>query len=220
MSYILQRTMFIFPVLFVFSALSVQAQLIREELMSGPDKTDVQSLVIASFGDGRFEFQNLAFFQRYHDTGDQPFDELGVQSVVFWNFAEGFGAGPGLYYNSVKGLMSKITFQTVHTIGPVSLVTNPAIYYHEDDFIGGELFAQIKYTRPASKKWSLFSQGAILTTWDRFKDHGRSFLQLRTGPQYNNTLQFGLATDFDWYGPDRIHKQSVGLFVQKMFEEM
>lgn len=196
----------------------VQAQQLQSTLVAGPHKTNFQTFWIQPLdAAGNFTMTNLAFFQRYHEAEDQPFDELGVQGVVFWNFSKNLSVGPGLYYNDPKGFMPKGVLQTFHQWGAFRLITNPAIYYHEDGFWGGELFVQATVTKAVNSSISLFAQLNGLTTWDQFEDHGRSFIQLRVGPRFKKGLHLGLAYDRDWYSPRKLTQQSLGFFVEQRF---
>lgn len=203
----------------VFTATQVlQAQQIQSSIMSGTNKTDFQTFLVQPMDDsGSFTFTNLAFFQRYHQAEDQPFDELGVQGIVFWNVTKSLGIGPGLYYNNPKGLMPKAVLQTYHVLGPLALVTNPAVYYHEDKFWGGEIFAQATVIEPISSNLSFFGQLNTLTTWDRFADHGRSYVQLRVGTRFEKGFQLGLAYDKDWYTAQKFTRGSLGIFIEQWF---
>lgn len=196
----------------------LHAQQVQSSITGGPHKTNFQTFMVQPLGDsGNFTFTNLAFFQRYHKSEDQPFDELGVQGIVFWNFSKGLGIGPGLYYNNPKGLMPKAALQTYHRLGPLTLITKPAVFYHEDKFWGGELFAQATFIEAINPDISLFGQLNTLTTWDRFADHGRSFVQLRIGPRFKKGFQLGLAYDKDWYTPRKFSQSSLGLFFEQWF---
>lgn len=206
---------------FVIVAISYSnlfAQQVQTSLMGGPSKIDFQTVLIQPLdNEGDFTFANLAFFQRYTDAKDQSFDELGVQGVVYWNITRSVGIGPGLYYNNPKGFMPKGVLQTYNVFGPVTLITNPALYYHEDGYWGGELFVQATFIEPVKESWALFIQANTLTTWDRFEDHGRSYIQLRGGPRFSSGVQFGLAFDKDWYSPLKISRSSMGVFVEQWF---
>lgn len=194
------------------------AQQLQVSLMSGVEKTDFQTFVVEPISrTGKITFSSLAFFQRYHAVEEQPFDELGVQGALFWNFNRNFALGPGLYYNDPKGLMPKALLQTFHKAGPLSLITNPAFYYHEDGYMGGELFGQLTFMEDISKGWAIFAQLNVLSTWDRFTDHGRSFLQLRAGPRLPSGFQLGFAWDKDWYTARKLSQSSVGFFIERWF---
>jgi hypothetical protein len=209
----------VLAVILIFTATgALHAQQIQSSIMGSPHKTDFQTFLVQPLGEsGNFTFTNLSFFQRYHEPEDQPFDELGVQGIVFWNFSQNFGVGPGLYYNNPKGLMPKAVFQTYHVLGPLTLITNPAMYYHEDKFWGGEVFAQATFIEPINPNLSFFGQLNTLTTWDRFAEHGRSYIQLRFGTRFTKGFQLGVAYDKDWYTPQKFSQSSLGLFIEQWF---
>lgn len=197
---------------------TVQAQQVQTSLMSGLHKTDLQTFLVQPIDkEGTVTFTNLAFFQRYHESSDQLFDEMGVQGALLWNMTENLGVGPGLYYNNPKGFMPKMMFQTFHQFGPITLITNPAIYYHENGFTGGELFGQATFIEEINDGLSLFIQLNGLTTWDRLEDHGRSYLQFRVGPRFRKGVQLGLVYDRDWYGPQKVMQSSLGIFIEQWF---
>lgn len=207
----------VFATIFTFSY-SSQAQQVQTSLMGGAHKVDFQTFLVHPLdNNGNFTFTNLAFFQRYQQAEDQPFDELGVQGAVFWNMTKSLGIGPGLYYNNPKGFMPKVMLQTHHQLGPLTLITNPAVYYHEDGFSGGEFFGQATFMQQLGNKLSLFVQANALTTWDRFEDHGRSYVQFRAGPRFDKGYQLGIAYDRDWYGPQKIKQGSLGFFIEQWF---
>lgn len=207
----------VFSAIFIFSCTS-QAQQVQTSLLGGSHKVDFQTFIVHPLDkNGNFTFTNLAFFQRYQETEDQPFDELGVQGAVFWNMTKSLGIGPGLYYNNPKGFMPKVMLQTYHQLGPVTLITNPAIYYHEDNYTGGELFGQATFIEEINNTVSLFLQANGLTTWDRLEDHGRSYFQFRAGPRFSKGFQLGLGYDKDWYGPQKLSQSSVGVFIEQWF---
>lgn len=212
------RISYLATILFLITSQCLQAQRVQTSLMGGPHKAEFQTFLIQPLDkSGNFTFTNLAFFQRYNEAEDQPFDELGVQGAVFWNITQSLGMGPGLYYNSPKGLMPKALIQTFNVLGPLTLITNPAVYYHEDSYWGGEFFAQATVIEPLKQGWSLFVQVNTLTTWDRFEDHGRSYIQLRAGPRFPSGVHLGLAFDKDWYTPQKFSQSSFGVFIEQWF---
>lgn len=212
------RRTFLAAVLIFIMAQTSYTQQVQSSIMSGYDKTNFQTFLVQPLDEaGNFTFTNLAFFQRYHQSEDQPFDELGVQGALFLNLSNSLSIGPGLYYNNPKGFMPKAMLQTYHVAGPWTIVANPAVYYHENNFVGGEFFMQLTYVQSISQQLSLYGQANTLTTWDRFTDHGRSFIQLRIGPRFNKGFQLGLAYDRDWYTPQKFTRGSWGFFIEQWF---
>jgi len=85
--------------LFLFSLLifskSATAQVTQLELTMGFYKSDFSSLTIKSLDDKhRFSISTLAFFQKFYRKEDFPFDETGVQTSVYWNFAKNLSVVP------------------------------------------------------------------------------------------------------------------------------
>ena len=75
---------------------------------------------------------------------------------------------------------------------------------------------QVQFIQPLKKDLGILLSAVILTNWNKFSLHDRSFQQVRAGLSHNTT-QFGIAADFDQYGENPITKTSIGLFIRKTF---
>ncbi len=194
------------------------AQITQLELASGLKKTDFTSFSLRPLTkNDKFSVGTLAFFQKYHQQEDQIFDETGVHSTLYWNINSAISVGPGLYFNSVAGFSERLSIlysiQSSHFV----LTAIPTVSHaNETGSINGELFFQMQVTRPLKEEWKLLLSAQMLTTWDKFSNHARSFQQLRAGFDKQAT-QFGLAIDFDQYGHSPITRTSLGVFVRKIF---
>lgn len=194
------------------------AQITQLELTSGPKKTDLTSFSLRRLTpNARFSVGTLAFFQKYHQQQDSIFDEAGVQSTIYWNIKKNISIGPGLYYNSVAGFSERLSILYNIKSRQFVLTLIPSITHSEENkSINGEVFLQMQLTQHLNAEWKLLLSAQILTHWDKFSDHTRSFQQLRAGFDKKAT-QFGLAIDFDQYGDSPITKTSIGVFVRKIF---
>lgn len=203
--------------LLIFSQKTI-AQFSQLEFASGITKTDFTSFSIRPINDEKtLSISTLAFFQKFHEKENTIYDELGVQTTVFWNFSKNISIGPSLYYNSVSGFSERISLLLSTKTKGFSLTVIPSIAHLDlSNFINGELFIQIQLAQPLKKEWYALLSATMLTHWDKFSTHSRSFQQLRVGFSHKRT-QFGLATDFDQYGKEPIKKSSIGLFVRKIF---
>jgi hypothetical protein len=206
-------------ILFLFSK-SITAQVTQLELTTGFYKSDFSSFTIRSLDDkNKFSISTLAFFQKFYRKEDFLFDETGVQASVYWNFTKNLGAGPSLYYNSVAGFSEKLSFLFFIHGSHLVLVAIPAIFHTENDgSINGGLFFQLEYTKRIKREWNFWANTQVLSEWNRFSIHSRSFQQIRMGVAYKNS-QFGAGADLDSYGPTQIWKESIGIFVRKVFPE-
>ena len=194
------------------------AQITQLELASGLKKTDFTSFSLRPLTpNAEFSIATLAFFQKFHQQEDLMFDELGVQSTVYWNINEAISIGPGLYYNSVSGFSERLSILYVIRSKHFVLTTIHSISHSEETrFINGEMVLQMQLTQPLKDDRKLLLSAQMLTHWNKFSDHTRSFQQLRAGFEKQAT-QFGLAIDCDQYGDAPMARTSLGVFVRKIF---
>lgn len=213
----------IIPILIVAVTIFNQqatAQITQLELASGINKIDFSSFSIKPLNEkGTLSFSTLAFFQKFHHEEDFIFDEAGVQATAYWNFSKSISVGPSLYYNSVAGFTERLSFLISKKRGKFVFIAVPSIVHSENtNLINGELFIQMQFMQPLKKEWNFLAYAQMLTNWDKFSIHARSFQQLRIGLSHNNN-QFGIAVDFDEYGNTPVTKTSIGVFVRKVFIE-
>ena len=204
--------------IFIVIVYEGMAQITQLELASGFKKTDFTSFSLRPLSSGaKFSVGTLAFFQKYHQQENFMFDEAGVHSTIYWNISKSVSIGPGLYYNSVAGFSQRLSLlyaiQSQHFV----LTAIPTVAHVEQTgLINWEMFLQMQLRLPLKKDLNLLLSTQMLTNWEKFSHHTRSFQQLRIGVDRNAT-QFGLAIDFDQYGDAPITRISPGVFVRKIF---
>ena len=194
------------------------AQITQIELMSGIPKTDFSYFSIKALDNkGHFSISNLAFFQKYHKEENAIFDETGVQTTIFWNFNKRLSIGPSLYFNSVAGFTERISLLSKIKGKRLNInIISSLVHAENTRTMNGELLVQLQFQQRLSAQWGFIFNGLLLSTWDKFSRHARSFQQLRTGLTYHQT-QFGIAIDLDQYGSKPISKNSFGLFIKRSF---
>lgn len=208
----------LFAIILMLIAHGSIAQITQLELASGGKKTDFTSFSLRPLTPAaKFSVGTLAFFQKYHQQEDSMFDESGVHSTIYWNITKSVSIGPGLYYNSVAGFSQRLSLLYAIKSQHLVLTAIPTVAHAEQTgLINGEMFLQMQLTLPLKKDWSLLFSAQLLTNWEEFSHHTRSFQQLRIGVDKNAT-QFGLAIDFDQYGDAPITRISPGVSVRKIF---
>ena len=181
--------------LFIFSK-SITAQVTELELTIGFYKSDFSSSTIKPLDSkNKFSISTLAFFQKFYRKEDFLFDETGVQTSVYWNFTKNLSVGPSLHYNSVGGLSEKVSFLIFIGGSHLVFVAIPAIIHTENDgSINGGLFFQLQYMKRINREWNFCANTQILTEWNRFSTHSRSFQQVRIGVAYKNNQLARLQT--------------------------
>lgn len=192
------------------------AQFTQIELFSGFDKTDFSLYSSYPINEkNTLSIATLAFFQKFHKSADQGFDEVGVQPTLFWNINKSIGFGPSLYYNSVAGYSKRISAKYTLANSRILFVIIPTVGHSQEKGASyAEAFAQIQFNTPINDKVSLWLNGQFLTVWDSFESHSRSFQQLRAGVSFKGH-QIGVGADFDQFGPAPIAKSNIGLYYRK-----
>ena len=196
------------------------AQVTQLELASGFYKSRFSAFSIKPLNEKKtLSFSTLAFFQKFHRREDFYFDETGVQATAYWNFSKAVSVGPSLYYNSIAGFSKKLSFLVFKGGQKFTFIAVPSIVHSDKtNNINGELFMQLQFMQPIKNDWNFLAYAQMLTNWNKFSTHSRSFQQLRIGFTKNNN-QFGVAADFDEYGEKPITKTTIGVFVRKVFIE-
>lgn len=194
------------------------AQVTQLELASGFYKSGFSAFSIKPLNEKRtISISTLAFFQKFSKKEDFSFDEAGVKATAFWNFSKIVSAGPSLYYNSIAGLSTNLSLLVFHGGQKFTFIAIPSIIYSDKtNTINGEVFLQLQFIQPIKNNWHFLTYTQMLTSWNKFSTHSRSFQQLRLGVSKNNN-QLGVATDVDQYGELPIVKTTIGIFVRKVF---
>ncbi len=194
------------------------AQVTQLELASGFHKSGFSSFSIKPLNEKKtFSFSTLAFFQKFQRKEDFPFDETGVQATAYWNFSKTVSMGPSLYYNSAAGFSERLSFLVFKGGKKIVFVAVPSIAHSENtNDINGDIFIQAQFMQPIKNEWNFLMYTQLLTNWNKFSTHARSFQQLRIGLSHNNN-QFGIAADFDEYGNTPVTKTTIGVFARKVF---
>lgn len=196
------------------------SQITQLEIATGNNKTDFTLLSIKPLDEnGKFSISTLGFFQKYHHSENFNFDEVGVQTSLFWNLTKSISIGPTIYYNSVAGFTERITLLINKRTGRFNYtIIHAVVHSNITNNIGAEVFVEMQYIQPIKNKLNFLIYTKLLTNWQEFKVHSRSYQYLRVGLSKNNN-QFGLALSFDEYGNIPIEKKSFGIFIRKNFIE-
>src|SRR5690606_8975777 len=99
----------------------------------------------------------------------------------------------------------------VYTRKDFFLMFNPR--YYIDDIADLEGFVIGEYRPEISKNWRFYSrvQGMYNFTADG-GEHARSYARLRVGVSYRE-FSFGVAGNAEFYGPQKINENSLGIFI-------
>ena len=193
-------------------SLALQAQFTQVELFSGFDKTDFTLLSSYPINKSQtLSLSTLAFFQKFQKE-NRDFDEIGVQPTLFWNITKNIALGSSIYYNSFAGYSERLSAKFILKDSRVLFMLMPTVGHSEQTSASyAEVFVQIQYNKPLIDNLSLWLNGQLLTIWDEFKIHSRSFQQFRVGLSFYDH-QLGVGFDFDQYGSKPVEKSSFGIY--------
>lgn len=195
------------------------AQGIHQELSSGTEKMVAQTSVFHPLdGDSKMMFASQAFYNKFYNSANEKFDEAVIKSSVTRRFGSRFITGPDLFYSSAAGLQPGMLFSYNQQVLGFQLRLNSKVAFNvPNNALQGNLSLILQKSYQFNSKWSIAGNALLVGSWLKFQIHDRSIVQARLGPIYRKQFQFGLAYDLDRYGPDKLRKSQLGLFLRKHF---
>lgn len=140
----------------------------------------------------------------------EPFDGIMKQGLVTYRLFKGFDVVTGFHYTDVTGLRPSAGIIYSYGSPDLLIVANPRIDLYRNPIT--ELMVLVEYKPKLSGTWRLYSrlQGLYgLSTAS--KEHARSYILARLGAT-TKEFSFGLAANFDWFGPFKANQNNFGLF--------
>jgi hypothetical protein len=180
------------------------------------NKSAEHSIMLAKNLDekGKFSLFNYSFFNvNYNDI---QLNTSEIYQIGIYNFSKAFGVAAGGRYRD-KDFLPQIAFS--YQIVKENLYINlfPAIQYSTvSKEVQYGLFGLVIYTPKINDKWNMFNQLMIEPLFNK-NSHILSYQQFRVGLDYNNKLQFGVATNLDQFGRDFNFNSNLGLFIRTDF---
>jgi hypothetical protein len=185
------------------------------ELNAGNNRFGLQFLVSKHFPNSKhFNILAVTSFASDYKNNLSNLDFIS-NTQVSYEIWKGFGLAIGTSVNAKTGFVSIAALEYVFANQQVLFVITPNI--HISDSYNLEGLTVLEYKPPISKAIHLYSRFQALYNHNTKGDfHERSYIQLRLGLGIKS-YQFGLASNFDFYGPDKILKDNYGVFVRANF---
>ena len=204
---------------FAAAANGLSAQHLQHQLLSGTEKMVFQTTYNQQWSqDSNIRISGLAFFNRFHKSANEKFNETVIQTTVTGSFGRHFSAGPNLFYSSVAGLQPGILFNGKFQLFGIRFKVSPQLAYNVPGraLQGGLTFMAGK-SITINRLWQLGANAFLMGSWLRLDTHDRSIVQLRLGPVYKKRFQFGLSYDLDQYSSKVLQQDQFGLFIRTRF---
>ncbi|UKJ09305.1 hypothetical protein [Solitalea lacus] len=134
-----------------------------------------------------------------------------LTTVAFYQkVCKGLSANLGSTFNSKSGLRSFAGLQYYYEDKILSLFYLPGYYFINSQMLSNLLAIEVK--PKISKHWSVYSRFQATYAYDFENNcHYRSYMYTRLGLNYQK-YSFGVASNLDWYGKYKSHKENYGLF--------
>lgn len=138
-------------------------------------------------------------------------DGYMVQGKLTYQIVSSLDLLGGFHMASGVGVRPSLGAMYTYANPDFIVVLNPN--YNIDDFGNVEGFLMSEFKPKISENWRFYSrvQGLYVHTTED-GSHARSYARLKAGLSYKE-FSFGLGANFDYYGPQKINENSLGVFV-------
>ncbi|MCI0921928.1 hypothetical protein [Sphingobacterium rhinopitheci] len=210
-----------------FFTTSLQAQVENSTITS--TKPDVNPVIVDVITGSRYtmyqlvvnkkflSIPKLGFFSVTEGTSpwkreDTP--ELMTQAHLTYRLFKGFDILGGMQYTSGGNFRPATALFYAITHRDIFFLLNPKVEFTKN--YDSELVTVLEYTPKINKSLNLYSRIQTLYSFvPNSGDHNRSYVILRAGINYKE-FTFGPGAHLDWYGPEKLFKNNVGIFVRAL----
>ncbi|MBN9336301.1 MAG: hypothetical protein J0I88_00390 [Chryseobacterium sp.] len=157
----------------------------------------------------RLGYYTVVNFQT--DWGESKIGDYMLQGHLTYTILKGLNAEAGFFANPVDGIRPSAGFIYTYANSKVFVLANPRVDIAKNP--NAELFALAEYKPELNEKLNLYTkiQGLYCHNLD-YDFHSRSYVWLRAGLTVKE-FTFGLAGNFDFYGPEKYNKNNLGVFL-------
>jgi hypothetical protein len=209
---------YIFTVILILSfAVKINAQeLVQKpipiELVLGNSRLSLQSIINKNLPESkRFSFFSVTNFESDYSQNADGLDFINNSQISF-EIYKGFGISSGLNINKVTGLSPTLGLQYVFANPKWLFVVTPNLIFSTGNT--ASLLSILEYKPKLTDQLKVYSRVQGLYNHNiKSSAHERSYLQLRIGLEYKK-YQFGLASNLDYFGPNRSFKENHGVFIR------
>lgn len=145
------------------------------------------------------------------DWGESKIGDYMLQGHLTYTILKGLNAEAGFFANPVDGIRPSAGFIYTYANSNVFVLANSRVDIAKNP--NAELFALAEYKPELNEKLNLYTKIQGLYCHNLGYDfHSRSYVWLRAGLTVKE-FTFGLAGNFDFYGPEKYNKNNLGFFL-------
>lgn len=182
------------------------------ELVLGNNRLGLQTIINKNLPESkRFSFFSVTNFESDYSQDANSLDFINNSQISF-EIYKGFGVSAGGSINKITGLSPTVGLQYVFANPKWLFVATPTLIFTTGNTTS--LFSLLEYKPKLTEQIRLYSRVQGLYNHNiKFEAHERSYLQLRLGLEYKK-YQFGVASNFDYFGPNQSFKDNHGIFIR------
>lgn len=183
------------------------------EFLFGNNRIQGQTIIIKSFAKSKFGIFSLSTLAGDYKNIDKSNNELFSNVQLHYDFFKGLKITTGATFSSAKGFAPIAGLEYVYTNPKITLVINPTINLTKESSFAN--YAHIEYA-PKNDKPNFYARLQGLYVQSLEGSHERSSAVIRLGMTYKG-FATGLGINQDYYGPTKISKPNLGLFLHYKF---
>lgn len=185
---------------------------VQVEVVAGRTGLNGQTIISKQLASGsRFGFLNVTTFVGSY-RNDQGKNEYISQSFLTTYLGKGLSVNAGVSVNYFSGFRPTAGLQYV--VATKSWVVLLLPRFDLTETYNVETFGFVEYKPRFTKQWGLYSRVQSLFNYStKLNVHERGHTYLRIGASCQN-FQFGLGTNVDFYGPQKINETSLVGFLR------
>lgn len=197
------------------SSIKAQVKPTPVEFLFGNNRIQGQTILIKNFGKStKFGIFSLATVAGDYKNVNKSENELFSNIQLNYDINKGIKITSGATFSSAKGFTPIAGLEYVFNNKNITLVVNPTLDLVKNPALAN--FALIEYA-PKNEKLNLYARLQGLYVQNISKDfHERSSFVVRAGFSYKGFAS-GLGLNQDYYGPLKISKQNLGIFLSYKF---
>lgn len=182
------------------------------EIVIGNNRIGLQTIINKNLPESkRFSFFSVTNFESDYSKNANSLDFIN-NSHISLEIYNGFGVTAGANINKITGLSATFGLQYVFANPKWLFVITPNLILTTGKT--ASVLSLLEYKPKLTKQMKLYSRIQGLYNHNiKLSVHERSYLQLRIGLEYHK-YQFGLASNFDYFGPLQSFKNNHGIFIR------
>ncbi len=145
------------------------------------------------------------------EWGESNVNDYMLQGNLTYTIVKGLDISGGFIWNPIDGIRPSAGVIYSYGTPELLVVANPRIDLSKNANL--DVLGLVEYKPKLNEKFNLYTRIQGLYTHNTgFDFHSRSYVMLRLGLTYRD-VTFGIASNFDWYGPMKHNENNFGGFV-------